>query len=163
MHASHANASKSKQATSRKKTLEKIELDDIRPSSRKYPFVNFQIGREIGNDVLTVDGLSATQDGKRHLKDIRFTMNKEDKIILLGSPLAKTALLEILAGRSRHQMLVSFKWGVTTSRATSLDNSKYFTGSENNHCRMVTPIFTRRSNRNFLRGFLVVCYSPVKK
>ena len=67
-----ANASKSKQATSRKKTLEKIELDDIKPSSRRYPFVNFQMGREIGNDVLTVQDVSKTQDGKVMLKDAHF-------------------------------------------------------------------------------------------
>ena len=92
-----ANASKSKQATSRKKALEKIELDDIRPSSRRYPFVNFQMGREIGNDVLSVQGLSKTQDGKVMLKDATFTIGKEDKVILLGNPLAKTALLQILS------------------------------------------------------------------
>ena len=81
--------------------LDKIELDDIRPSSRKYPFINFQIGREIGNDVLTVDGLTATQDGETLFKDIRFSMNKEDKIILLGNPIAKSALMDILMERTR--------------------------------------------------------------
>lgn len=121
-----ANASKSKQATSRKKTLEKIELDDIKPSSRRYPFVNFQIGREIGNDVLTIQDVSKTQDGRVMLKDASFTMNKEDKIILLGNPLAKTALLEILAEEAEPDA-GTVKWGVTTSRAYfPLDNNEYF-------------------------------------
>ena len=108
-----ANASKSKQATSRKKTLEKIELDDIQPSSRRYPFVNFQMGREIGNDVLTVKDVSKTQDGKVMLKNATFTIGKEDKVILLGNPLAKTALLEMLAEETEPDS-GSIKWGVTT-------------------------------------------------
>ncbi|MER2116402.1 MAG: ATP-binding cassette domain-containing protein, partial [Solibacillus isronensis] len=111
-----ANASKSSQATSRKKMLDKIELDDIRPSSRKYPFINFQTGREIGNDVLTVDGLTASQDGETLFKDIRFSMNKEDKIILLGSPNAKSAFMDILMGRKQADA-GTYKWGVTTSQS----------------------------------------------
>ncbi len=149
-----ANASKSKQATSRKKALEKIELDDIRPSSRKYPFVNFQIGREIGNDVLTVKDLSKTQEGKVMLKDITFTMNKEDKIILLGNPLAKTALLEILAEEAEPDA-GSFKWGVTTTRSYfPLDNSEYFEGSETSLVEWLRQYSPEDQTETFLRGFL---------
>ena len=149
-----ANASKSKQATSRKKALEKIELDDIRPSSRRYPFVNFQIGREIGNDVLTVKDLSKTQEGKVMLKDITFTMNKEDKIILLGNPLAKTALLEILAEEAEPDA-GSFKWGVTTTRSYfPLDNSEYFEGSETSLVEWLRQYSPEDQTETFLRGFL---------
>ena len=149
-----ANASKSKQATSRKKALEKIELDDIRPSSRRYPFVNFQIGREIGNDVLSVKDLSKTQDGKVMLKDVTFTMNKEDKIILLGNPLAKTALLEILAEEAQPDA-GTFKWGVTTTRSYfPLDNSEYFEGSEPSLVDWLRQYSPEDQTETFLRGFL---------
>ncbi|MDW0115446.1 ATP-binding cassette domain-containing protein [Sporosarcina thermotolerans] len=149
-----ANASKSKQATSRKKALEKIELDDIRPSSRRYPFVNFQIGREIGNDVLTVQGLSKSQDGKVMIKDATFTMNKEDKIILLGNPLAKTALLEILAGESEADE-GSYKWGVTTTNAYfPLDNSEFFEGNEASLVEWLRQYSPEDQTETFLRGFL---------
>ena len=79
-----ANASKSKQATSRKRALEKIQLDDIQPSSRKYPYIHFQPDREIGNEVLTVDGLSKTIDGEKVLDNISFTLNREDKVAFVG-------------------------------------------------------------------------------
>ncbi|WP_252503339.1 ABC-F family ATP-binding cassette domain-containing protein [Sporosarcina sp. Marseille-Q4943] len=149
-----ANASKSKQATSRKKALEKIELDDIKPSSRRYPFVNFQIGREIGNDVLSVKDLSKTQDGKVMLKDVTFTMNKEDKIILLGNPLAKTALLQILAEEAQPDS-GTFKWGITTSRSYfPLDNSKYFEGSESSLVEWLRQYSPEDQTETFLRGFL---------
>ncbi|WP_413362008.1 ABC-F family ATP-binding cassette domain-containing protein [Lysinibacillus sp. 3P01SB] len=149
-----ANASKSKQATSRKKMLEKIELDDIRPSSRKYPFINFQIGREIGNDVLTVDGLSASLDGETLFKDIRFTMNKEDKIVFLGSPLAKTALFDILMER-REAEAGSIKWGVTTSQSYfENDHEQYFTGSEKTLVEWLRQYSPEDETESFLRGFL---------
>lgn len=149
-----ANASKSKQATSRKKMLEKIELDDIRPSSRKYPFINFQIGREIGNDVLTVDGLSASLDGETLFKDIRFTMNKEDKIVFLGSPLAKTALFDILMDR-READAGTFKWGVTTSQSYfENDHEQYFTGSEKTLVDWLRQYSPDDETESFLRGFL---------
>ena len=93
-----ANASKSKQATSRKKQLKKIELDDIQPSSRRYPYVKFTPEREIGNDLLTVENLSKTIDGEKVLDNVSFTMNPNDKAILVGSEIAKTTLLKILAG-----------------------------------------------------------------
>ena len=149
-----ANASKSKQATSRKKMLEKIELDDIRPSSRKYPFINFQIGREIGNDVLTVDGLSASLDGETLFKDIRFSMNKEDKIVLLGSPNAKTALFDILMEQATPDA-GTFKWGVTTSQSYfENDHDKYFTGSEKTLVEWLRQYSPDDETESFLRGFL---------
>ncbi|PYF05722.1 ABC-F family ATP-binding cassette domain-containing protein [Ureibacillus chungkukjangi] len=149
-----ANASKSSQATSRKKMLDKIELDDIKPSSRKYPFINFQIGRDIGNDVLTVDGLSATQEGEVLFKDARFMMNKEDKIILLGNPIAKTALLDILA-EQRQADSGTFKWGVTTSQSYfENDHDKYFTGSEKSLVEWLRQYSPEDETESFLRGFL---------
>ncbi|HWK23464.1 MAG TPA: ATP-binding cassette domain-containing protein [Ureibacillus sp.] len=149
-----ANASKSSQATSRKKMLDKIELEDIKPSSRKYPFINFQIGREIGNDVLTVDGLTASQDGEVLFKDIRFMMNKEDKIVLLGSPIAKTALLDILS-EQRQADSGTFKWGVTTSQSYfENDHDKYFTGSEKTLVEWLRQYSPEDETESFLRGFL---------
>ncbi|CAM5180058.1 ATPase subunit of ABC transporter with duplicated ATPase domains OS=Ureibacillus acetophenoni OX=614649 GN=SAMN05877842_103188 PE=4 SV=1 [Ureibacillus acetophenoni] len=149
-----ANASKSKQATSRKKMLDKIELDDIRPSSRKYPFINFQIGREIGNDVLTVDGLTASQEGEILFKDIRFMMNKEDKIVLLGNPHAKTALMDILMDQ-READSGTFKWGVTTSQSYfENDHDKYFTGSEKTLVDWLRQYSPEDETESFLRGFL---------
>lgn len=97
-----ANAAKSKQATSRKKALEKIELDDIRPSSRKYPYIDFRPKREIGNEVLTVEGISKTIDGKKVLDNVSFVVNREDKIAFVGgNEFAKTTLFEILAGEMK--------------------------------------------------------------
>ena len=149
-----ANASKSKQATSRKKTLEKIELDDIRPSSRRYPFVNFQMGREIGNDVLSVQDVIKTQDGKVMLKNASFTIGKEDKVILLGNPLAKTALLQILAEETEPDS-GAIKWGVTTTRAYfPIDNSKYFQGSEKSLVEWLRQYSPEDQTETFLRGFL---------
>ncbi|BAK16540.1 ATPase component of ABC transporters with duplicated ATPase domains [Solibacillus silvestris StLB046] len=149
-----ANASKSSQATSRKKMLDKIELDDIRPSSRKYPFINFQTGREIGNDVLTVDGLTASQDGETLFKDIRFSMNKEDKIILLGSPNAKSAFMDILMGRKQSDA-GTYKWGVTTSQSYfEMDHDQYFGGNEKSLVEWLRPYSPEDETESFLRGFL---------
>lgn len=149
-----ANASKSSQATSRKKMLDKIELDDIRPSSRKYPFINFQTGREIGNDVLTVDGLTASQDGETLFKDIRFSMNKEDKIILLGSPNAKSALMDILMDRKQADA-GTYKWGITTSQSYfEMDHDQYFGGNEKSLVEWLRPYSPEDETESFLRGFL---------
>ncbi len=102
-----ANASKSKQATSRKKLLEKITLDDIKPSSRRYPYVNFTPEREIGNDVLQVEGLTKTIDGVKVLDNVSFIMNREDKIAFTGrNELAVTTLFKIISG----------KWKLTAER-----------------------------------------------
>ena len=112
-----ANASKSKQATSRKRALEKIQLDDIRPSSRKYPYIDFRPNREIGNEVLTVDGISKTIDGVKVLDNISFIVGHDDKIAFVGgNELAKTTLFQILMGELEPDE-GSYKWGVTTSQA----------------------------------------------
>lgn len=112
-----ANASKSKQATSRKKALEKIQLDEIKPSSRKYPYIDFRPEREIGNEVLSVENLCKTIDGKLVLDHISFIVNHGDKIAFVGSDeLAKTTLFRILAGEMEPDS-GSYKWGVTTSQA----------------------------------------------
>ena len=112
-----ANASKSKQATSRKRALEKIELDDIRPSSRKYPYIDFRPEREIGNEVLTVEGLSKSINGEKVLDNISFIVGHDDKIALVGgNELAKTTLLQILTGEMEPDE-GTYKWGVTTSQA----------------------------------------------
>ena len=112
-----ANASKSKQATSRKKALEKIELDEIRPSSRKYPYIDFRPERAIGNEVLEVSHLSKTIDGVKVLDDVSFILGREDKVALVGSDeLAKTTLFQILMGELEPDE-GSYKWGVTTTQA----------------------------------------------
>ncbi len=112
-----ANASKSKQATSRKRALEKIELDDIRPSSRKYPYIDFRPEREIGNEVLTVEGLSKTVNGEKVLDNISFIVGHDDKIAFVGgNELAKTTLFKILMGEMEPDE-GAYKWGVTTSQA----------------------------------------------
>ena len=112
-----ANASKSKQATSRKRALEKIQLDEIRPSSRKYPYIDFRPDREIGNEVLTVEGISKTINGEKVLDNISFIMGHNDKIAFVGgNELAKTTLFSILMGEMEPDE-GSYKWGVTTSQA----------------------------------------------
>lgn len=122
-----ANASKSKQATSRKKALEKIELDEIKPSSRKYPYIDFRPNREIGNEVLTVEGISKTIDGQKVLDNISFVVGHDDKIAFVGSnEKAKTALFAILAGEDEPDE-GTYKWGVTTSQSYfPKDNTKIF-------------------------------------
>ncbi len=112
-----ANASKSKQATSRKRALEKIQLDEIRPSSRKYPYIDFRPDREIGNEVLTVEGISKTINGEKILDNISFIMGHNDKIAFVGgNELAKTTLFQILMGEMEPDE-GTYKWGVTTSQA----------------------------------------------
>src|SRR5699024_4853704 len=124
-----ANASKSKQATSRKKMLDKIELDDIRPSSRKYPYVKFSTEREIGNDLLYVNVLSHTVDGTKVLDNVSVDLSPYDKIMLIvhsENPL--TTLLRILAGEITADE-GEVRWGVTTSQSyMQRDNSKYVDG-----------------------------------
>ncbi|MCI8946460.1 MAG: ATP-binding cassette domain-containing protein [Lachnospiraceae bacterium] len=112
-----ANASKSKQATSRKRALEKIELDEIKPSSRKYPYIDFRPDRDIGNEVLTVEGLSKTVDGVKILDNISFILGHDDKVAFVGgNELAKTTLFQILTGEMEPDE-GTYKWGVTTSQA----------------------------------------------
>ncbi|MCY7754325.1 ATP-binding cassette domain-containing protein [Bacillus haynesii] len=150
-----ANASKSKQATSRKKLLEKITLDDIKPSSRKYPYVHFTPEREIGNDVLVVKDLSKTIDGVKVLDSVSFMMNKEDKIAFTGrNELAATVLFKILAGEMEPDS-GSFKWGVTTSQAFfPKDNSEYFENSDLNLVDWLRQFSPHDQSESFLRGFL---------
>ncbi|WP_078554042.1 ABC-F family ATP-binding cassette domain-containing protein [Bacillus alkalicellulosilyticus] len=150
-----ANASKSKQATSRKKLLDKIDLEDIKPSSRRYPFVQFTPEREIGNDVLVVEGLTKTIDGEKVLDNVSFRMNKDDKIALVGSDeIAKTTLFKILMGEMEPDS-GSFKWGVTTSQAYfPKDNSAFFEKNDMdlvNWLRQYSPV---DQSESFLRGFL---------
>ncbi|WP_080845957.1 ABC-F family ATP-binding cassette domain-containing protein [Cytobacillus gottheilii] len=150
-----ANASKSKQATSRKKLLDKITLDDIRPSSRRYPFVGFTPDREIGNDLLRVDGISKTIDGVKVLDNISFIMNKDDKIALVGTnELAKTTLFKILAGEMEPDE-GTYKWGVTTSQSYfPSDNSQYFENSDVNLVDWLRQFSPNDQSESFLRGFL---------
>ncbi|MGG3804849.1 ABC-F family ATP-binding cassette domain-containing protein [Metabacillus fastidiosus] len=150
-----ANASKSKQATSRKKLLDKISLDDIKPSSRRYPYVNFTPEREIGNDVLRVEGISKTIDGVKVLDNINFIMNKEDKIAFVGrDEIAITTLFKILTGEMEADS-GTFKWGVTTSQAYfPKDNSEYFGGAEPTLVDWLRQYSPEDQSESFLRGFL---------
>ncbi|MCM3594536.1 ATP-binding cassette domain-containing protein [Metabacillus idriensis] len=150
-----ANASKSKQATSRKKLLDKISLDDIRPSSRRYPWVGFTPEREIGNDVLRVDGITKTIDGVKVLDNVSFIMNKEDKIALVGrDEIAITTLFKILMGEMEADS-GTFKWGVTTSQAYfPKDNSEFFEGVESNLVDWLRQYSPNDQSESFLRGFL---------
>lgn len=149
-----ANASKSKQATSRKKLLEKITLDDIKPSSRKYPYIAFKPDREAGAQLLTVENLSKKLDEEQSLNNISFTVNKGDKIAFVGPEgIAKTILFRILMGELEADS-GSFKWGVTTSQAYfPKDNSQYFDGVELNLVDWLRQ-FSRDQEESYIRGFL---------
>lgn len=148
-----ANASKSKQATSRKRALEKIELDDIKPSSRKYPYVDFRPEREIGNEVLTVEGISKTIDGEKILDNVSFILGREDKVAFVGgNELAKTVLFKILMGEMEPDE-GSYKWGVTTSQAYFPKDST----EEFNNDLTITDWLTGYSpvkDVTYVRGFL---------
>ena len=148
-----ANASKSKQATSRKRALEKIELDDIKPSSRRYPYIDFRPEREIGNDVLVVENLSKTVDGEKLLDNVSFIVNHDDKIAFVGSnEKATTMLFKILAGEEEPDE-GEFKWGVTTSQAYfPKDNTKEFS-NELNIAEWLTQ-FSPDPDPTYVRGFL---------
>ena len=150
-----SNASKAKQATSRKKLLDKITLDDIRPSSRRYPFVGFTPEREIGNDLLTVEGLSKTIDGEKVLDNVYFTLNKGAKVAFIGrNDIAMTTLFKILMGEMEPDS-GSFKWGVTTSQSYfPRDNSKYFENSDSNLVDWLRQFSPQDESESFLRGFL---------
>ena len=150
-----ANASKSKQATSRKKLLDKISLDDIKPSSRKYPYVAFTPEREIGNDLLRVENLTKTIDGVKVLDNISFIMNKDDKIALVGkNELAKTTLFRILMGEIEPDS-GSFKWGITTSQSYfPAENSEYFSRNEQTLVDWLRQYSPNDQTESFLRGFL---------
>ena len=148
-----ANASKSKQATSRKRALEKIELDDIRPSSRKYPYIDFRPFREIGNEVLTVEHLSKTIDGEKILDDISFILGREDKVALVGpNERAKTVLFKILSGEMEPDEC-SYKWGLNTSQAYfPKDNSAEF-DNDDTIVEWLTQ-YSPEKDVTYVRGFL---------
>jgi ATPase subunit of ABC transporter with duplicated ATPase domains len=148
-----ANASKSKQATSRKRALEKIELDDIKPSSRKYPYIDFRPAREIGNEVLSVTNLSKTIDGVKVLDNISFTINREDKVALVGpNELAKTVLFKILSGEMEPDE-GEYKWGITTSQSYfPKDNSAEF-DNDDTIADWLTQ-YSPEKDATYVRGFL---------
>ena len=148
-----ANASKSKQATSRKRALEKIQLDEIRPSSRKYPYIDFRPNREIGNEVLTVEHISKTIDGEKILDDISFILNREDKVALVGpNERAKTVLFQILAGEMEPDE-GSYKWGLTTTQSYfPKDNSAEF-DNEDTIVEWLTQ-YSEEKDATYVRGFL---------
>ena len=151
-----ANASKSKQATSRKKMLDKITLDDIQPSSRKYPFVGFTPAREIGNDLLMVEGLSKTIDGEVIFENVSFQLKKDDKVAFLSrSDIAITTLFKILTGEMEADS-GTFKWGVTTSQAyLPKDMTEEFSNPQLNileWLRQYAPV--EEQDNTFLRSFL---------
>lgn len=149
-----ANASKSKQATSRKKQLEKLTLDDIKPSSRKYPYIAFKPDREAGAQLLTVENLSKTIDEIEVLKDVSFTVTKGDKIAFVGPDgLAKTTLFKILMGEMEADT-GEFKWGVTTTQAYfPKDNAAFFDGVEINLVDWLRQ-FSKDQEETFIRGYL---------
>lgn len=150
-----SNASKAKQATSRKKLLDKITIDDIQPSSRRYPFVGFTPEREAGKEILTVEGLTKTIDGEKVLDNVSFVVNKADKIILMSrNELARTALIDILMGHMEPDS-GSFKWGVTTTRCDlPKDNTSYFEDSEYNLVDWLRQYSPNEKDETFIRGFL---------
>ena len=148
-----ANASKSKQATSRKRALEKIQLEDIRPSSRKYPYIDFRPERTIGNEVLEVKNLSKTVNGVKVLDNISFVLGREDKVALVGSDeLAKTTLLQILMGEEEPDE-GSYKWGVTTSRAYFPKDSSAEFASDLTITEWLTG-YSQIKDMTYVRGFL---------
>ena len=149
-----ANASKSKQATSRKKLLDKITLDDIKPSSRRYPYIAFTPDREAGDQLLLVEGISKTIDGEKVVNNVSFTVRKGDKIAFTGPNSAgKTALFQILMGEMEPDE-GSFKWGVTTTQAyLPNDNTEYFEGCELSLTDWLRQ-YSKDPDESFVRGFL---------
>lgn len=149
-----ANAAKSKQATSRKKLLDKIQVEDIKPSSRRYPYIAFSPDREAGDQLLQVDGLCKTVDGEQVLKNVSFTLKKGDKVAFVGpNTIGKTMLFKILMGEEEPDA-GTFKWGVTTTRAyLPADNSKYFDGVDLSLVDWLRQ-YSKDPDETFVRGFL---------
>src|SRR5690606_12046569 len=149
-----ANKSKSKQATSRKKLLDKITLDDIRPSNRKYPFIQFKGEREAGKQLLLTEGLTISVEGEVLINNLTLTINKADKIAFVGpNGLPKTAFFETIAGE-REPDAGTYSWGVTTTRSYfPKDNSKYFDGVDMNLVEWLRQ-YSKDPDETFLRGFL---------
>lgn len=148
-----ANASKSKQATSRKRALEKIELEDIRPSSRKYPYIDFRPNREIGNEVLTVSNISKTIDGEKVLDNISFIVGHDDKIAFVGpNTLATTTLFRILAGEIEPDE-GTYKWGVTTNVSYFPKDNTHLFDSEETIVDFLMP-YSPEKDVTYVRGFM---------
>ncbi len=148
-----ANKSKSKQATSRKKLLDKIQIEDIQPSTRRYPFVGFEMEREVGNQILEVNEISKTVEGRLVLDKVSFMVNKNDKIGFIGDELAITTLFKILSGEMEADS-GSFKWGVTTSRSYfPKDNTEFFKDTPYNLIDWLRQYSTEQSEI-YIRGFL---------
>lgn len=149
-----ANASKSRQASSRQKQLEKLEFNELPATSRRQPFIGFDLKRELGNDVLTVNKINKSIEGETILKDVSFTLQKGDKVVLLGkNDLAKTVLMDILAQETTADS-GSFQWGITTTiNYFPTDNSKYFNGDEATLVEWLRQ-YSHDKDETFLRGFL---------
>ena len=149
-----SNASKAKQATSRKKQLEKLTFEDIRPSSRRYPFVGFTPEREVGNELLEVDGITKTVNGVKILDNVSFRLTKDDKVVFMSkNEQAVTMLFKILTGEEEPDS-GTFKWGVTTSVSyLPKDNNNYFEGLEINLVDWLRQYSTDKTE-TFIRGFL---------
>ncbi|TNF07549.1 MAG: ATP-binding cassette domain-containing protein [Bacillota bacterium] len=149
-----ANLSKSSQATSRKKSLEKIQLDEIIPSSRKYPFIGFEIEKQLGKDVLEVDNLSVSLDGQKLFENVSFVINRGEKVALLGdNDLAKTALLKILAGEIQPET-GTIKWGQTVVKSYfPSDNDTYFVDKDINLIEWLRQ-YSKEPAESYIRGFL---------
>ena len=151
-----ANASKAKQATSRKKLLDNLQMDAIKPSSRRYPFCSFKQDREVGNDVLLVDGISKTIDGKKVLNDVSFMIRPHEKVAFVGKDeIARTTLFQILMGELEPDE-GSFKWGITTKTAYfPKDNTEYFEGNKDSLIEWLRP-FAKEGEQydSDIRGWL---------
>lgn len=149
-----ANASKSSQATSRKKSLEKINLDEIVPSSRRYPFVGFELARNLGKDVLEVIDLSASYKGEKIFSNVSFVVNRDEKVAITGdSDLARTLLLKVLAGESKPDS-GTIKWGQTVVKASlPADNTDFFRDNDLNLVEWLRQ-YSKDPNENYIRGFL---------
>ena len=149
-----ANKSKAKQATSRRKLLDKLTFEDMPASSRKYPFVRFTPDREVGNEILTVEGLTKTVDGVKVLDNVSFRVNKDDKIVFIGeNEIAQTTLFKILAGELEPDA-GTYKWGVTTSQSYfPKDNTEFFEGCDLNLIDWLRQ-YSEDQTESYLRGFL---------
>ena len=148
-----SNASKAKQATSRKKQLEKIQVEEIQPSRRRYPYVGFTPEREIGNEVLEVEGLTKTVDGVKVLDNVSFRLDREDKVAFMGDEIAITTLFNILMGEDTADS-GTFKWGVTTSQSYLPKNhNQYFDGVEYSLVDWLRQ-YSEEKSESFIRGFL---------
>ena len=148
-----SNASKAKQATSRKKQLDKIQVEEIQPSRRRYPYVGFTPEREIGNEVLEVEGLTKTVDGVKVLDNVSFRLDREDKVAFMGDEIAITTLFNILMGEDTADS-GTFKWGVTTSQSYLPKNhNQYFDGIEYSLVDWLRQ-YSEEKSESFIRGFL---------